>query len=124
MKSTATNISPSHKQSDDSLHQTYHAPNIPVPPTIDDASFYQTNGLCNGSLNVCGLKRRIHYPEFIETIKQFDVICMSETKLTDTDVISCEGFTFFNAPTRQKFTRSSGGIGFLVKNSLTKFVSF
>ena len=53
-----------------------------MPSTIDDASFYQTNGLCIGSLNVCGLKRRIHYPEFIETIKKFDVICMSETTPT------------------------------------------
>ena len=73
------------------------------------------NTLCFGSLNVCCLKRRIHYLEFIETIQKFDILCLSETKLTDTDVISCDGFTFFNQPRRQKIILASGGIGFLVK---------
>ena len=85
----------------------------PPPLITDDMSFHLMNKLSIGSLNVCGLKRRIHYPEFIEIIQKFDILCLSETKLTDTDVISCDGFTFFNQPRRQKFIRTSEGIGFL-----------
>ena len=35
-----------------------------------------------GSLNVCGLKRRIQYSEFIGLVQQYDIFCVSETKLT------------------------------------------
>ena len=28
------------------------------------------------SLNVCGLKRRADYPEFIEVVKKYNLICL------------------------------------------------
>ena len=76
-----------------------------------------------GSLNVCGLKRRILYPESIDLAHNFDILCLSETKLLDTDVISCEEYTFFSHPRKQKFYRRSGGIGFLVRNRIANFVT-
>ena len=44
------------------------------------------------SLNVCGLKRRAQYPEFEEFIKNNDIVCLSETKHDETDVISFTGY--------------------------------
>ena len=58
-----------------------------------------TNHSCNkenelnfGCLNVCGLKRRVHFPEFQETLSDFDILCVTETKLDHTDVISIPGY--------------------------------
>ena len=76
-----------------------------------------------GILNVCGLKRRILYPEFIDLAHNFDILCLSETKLLDKDVISCEEYTFFSHPRKQKFYRRSGGIGFLVRNRIANLVT-
>ena len=94
-------------------------------PNIFHTTCNNTSGhtLSVGSLNVCGLKRRILYPEFIDLAHNFDILCLSETKLLDTDVISCEEYTFFSHPRKQKFYRRSGGIGFLVRNRIANFVT-
>ena len=81
------------------------------------------NKLSIASLNVCGLKRRLFFTEFTDLVQNYDIFCLSETKLLDTDVVSCPGFTFFSLPRRQKFFRRSGGTGFLVRDSLVNFVS-
>ena len=46
-------------------------------------------------LNVYGLKRRVLYPEFVEFGGKHDVFCVCETKRNNSDIIFCEGFTFF-----------------------------
>ena len=46
----------------------------------------QLNNLNCGTLNVCGLRRKIIYPEFTEVVSQFDIFCVSETKLDDYDI--------------------------------------
>ena len=38
-----------------------------------------------GSLNVCGLRRRAQYPDFVEMVNEHDILCFSETK---TDYVS------------------------------------
>jgi hypothetical protein len=51
-----------------------------------------------GSLNVCGLKRRSNFPDFIKLIENFDIFLVSETKLVKTDTIFVNGYTFVNNP--------------------------
>ena len=38
------------------------------------------------TLNVCGLRRRSNFPEFLEFVKRFDLLCLNETKIDETDV--------------------------------------
>ncbi|KAL4239214.1 hypothetical protein ACF0H5_000031 [Mactra antiquata] len=52
--------------------------------TIDDS--LHSDNLRIGSLNVCGLKRRYKYPEFVSFVNQFDILCLSETKVDQYDV--------------------------------------
>lgn len=71
---------------------------------------------------MCGLKRRLHYPEFQSLISNYDVFCVQETKLDNTDVISLNNYTFLSQIRKQKFMRRSGGIGVSIKNELLPFV--
>ena len=64
-----------------------------------------------GCINVCGLKHRLNYPEFEETVTNFDILCVTETKLAHTDVISVPGYNFLSQQRKQMFIRKSGGIG-------------
>ena len=68
------------------------------------------------SLNVCGIKRRLCYPDFIDLINGFDIICLVETILDDTDVISVSGYSMIAQQRQQTFIRKSGGIAVLFKN--------
>jgi PhoPQ-activated pathogenicity-related protein len=36
-------------------------------------------------INVCGLVKRIQYPEFMELIEGYDILCFVETKTDDAD---------------------------------------
>ena len=65
------------------------------------------------SLNVCGLKSRVQYPEFVELLNQYD----------NADVISVQGYTFYSQPRKQKYIRKSGGLGFFVRDNLSKFIT-
>lgn len=40
-----------------------------------------------GCLNVCGLKQRLNYPEFVDFVNSFDVVCVSETHLDSFDIV-------------------------------------
>ena len=75
------------------------------------SSQYGGDYLLFGSIKVCGLKRRLDYPEFIEAISNYDIMCFTETKLDHTDVISVPGYCFLSQHRKQKFIRKSGGIG-------------
>ena len=77
-----------------------------------------THKLAFGCLNVCGLKSRLNFPEFIETLACHDVLCVTETKLDDTDVISIPGYNFMSQHRKQKYLRKSGGIGIIYKSTL------
>ena len=44
------------------------------------------------TINVCGLKRRIQYPEFLELVNDYDILCFVETKTDDVDEIDLPGF--------------------------------
>ena len=81
----------------------------------------QTKQLQIATLNVCGLKTRSQYPEFIELCNNYDLLCFSETKTEQTDVISIPGFIMFNQCRRQKFERRSGGISVYVKENISKY---
>ena len=74
------------------------------------------------SLNVCGLKRRSEYPDFCDYVRQFDILCFSETKTDNTDVISIKGYECFMQPRKQKYQRKSGGICLLVKDEYSKYI--
>ena len=84
-------------------------------------TYSQFNGrsLKFGTLNVCGLKKRLEYPEFLTTISCYDILCIGETKLDSTDVISVPGYTLLSQHRKQKFCRKSGGVGILYKDSLS-----
>ena len=109
-----------------------NSPNIDNGQTnlIDDyKSKYTQNDATNisnkfviGSLNTCGLKRRTEYPEFQSLIDRYDILCISESKLDNDDVISCPGYVFYNQPRSQPYTRKSGGIGFFVRQHLSASV--
>ena len=77
-----------------------------------------THKLVFGCLNVCGLKSRLNFPEFIETLACYDVLCVTETKLDETDVISIPGYNFMSQHRKQKYLRKSVGIGIIYKSTL------
>jgi exonuclease III len=71
-------------------------------------------------LNVCGISKRLQYPEFDEFVKRFDIIGLQETKVDDSDNLQLPGFTVF---TKNRSTLSkvrSGGIALAVKDSISK----
>lgn len=74
------------------------------------------------SLNVCGLKRRSEYPDFCDYVRQFDILCFSETKTDNTYVISIKGYECFMQSRKQKYHRKSGGICLLVKDEYSKYI--
>ena len=72
-------------------------------------------GLSCIALNCCGFMSKMMFPEFEQLIKKHDIICISESKLSDVDTVDIEGYTAFYK-NRQKYVRKSGGILLLVKN--------
>ena len=72
-----------------------------------------------GVLNVCGLKRRLEYAEFLEEISQFDVL---ETNLHCFDRIEIPDCTFNCKHRENNSTRKSGGIGIFVRKTIAKHV--
>ena len=66
-------------------------------------------------INVCGLMRKLLYPEFVDYIKMYDVVCIAETKLDDIDIVNVviEDYNFFCKNRISK--RKSGGVGIFVK---------
>ena len=75
------------------------------------------------TLNICGLKRRLHYPDFCELVNKYDINCVCETKLDKYDSIELHGFTFISQCRKQKIIRKSGGLGVFVRNELSEFIT-
>ena len=74
-----------------------------------------------GSLNVCGLRRRAQYPDFVELVNEYDILCFSETKTDETDIITFPGFCLFTQPRKQRYLRKSGGISIYFKEGISKY---
>ena len=72
-------------------------------------------------MNVCGLKRRICYPDFLEFVSKYDAFCMTETKLDDFDNICIPEYTYIYQNRKQAFKKKSDGIGLFVRNNLSKY---
>lgn len=72
-------------------------------------------------MNVCGVKNRLCYPEFKKLINDFDIICLSETKLSDIDIIDADNF-MFKYKNRKKFNNRSGGIALGYKMFLNEHI--
>lgn len=70
------------------------------------------------TLNVCGLKKRSQYPDFVEYFDKYDLICFVGTKLEDINIISIPGFQCFSQPRKQKYIRKSGGIALFAKDEI------
>ena len=72
---------------------------------------------------MCGLRRKILYPEFTELVSQFDIFFVSETKLDDYDIINIDSYDFFSQCRKQKYIRKSGGLGFFIKHTLKPYIN-
>ena len=75
------------------------------------------------SLNVCGLKRRADYPEFIELVNKYNLICFSESKIDENDVVSIPGYMSIDQPRPQKYQRKSWGISVFYNQSLSEHIN-
>ena len=75
------------------------------------------------SLNVCGVNRRLQYDEFVKFLSSCDVICLTETKTDDTDVVQIPGFSVFLKNRCKLSNVRSGGIALLFRDSLVKYVT-
>ena len=74
------------------------------------------------ALNVCGIKRKLLYHELCEIISDYDLFCVTETKIDNNDIINLPGYKFLSQCRKQKYLRISGGIGVFVKENIFPFV--
>ena len=88
----------------------------PCPAEIEEHKL--PNELKIASLNVCGLKTRINYPDFIILLEKYDIVCIQESKLDIFDIIDVPEFTFFSKPRKEKYLRKSGGLAYFIKNTI------
>jgi exonuclease III len=71
-------------------------------------------------LNVCGIHKRLQYPEFNEFVKRFDVIGSQETRVDDSDDLQLPGFTVSTKNRAALSKVRSGGIALGVKDAISK----
>ena len=72
---------------------------------------------------MCGLKRRLNYPEFKEFINNYDIFCVSETNTDSTDIIDIDDYVYFSKHRSQTYKRKSGGIGIYVRENIAPFIN-
>ena len=58
-------------------------------------------------------KRPIEYSELRDVLTKYDLLCITETKLDQTDV---PGYTFVSQNRKQNFIGKSGGTGLFYKD--------
>ena len=75
------------------------------------------------TINVCGLKSKLLYPEFDDFLDKYDIICITESKLDRFDSINLDNFSIITN-NRSIFKSKSGGIALLYKNSLSSSIRF
>jgi len=61
-------------------------------------------------LNVCGLKYKLLLPDFVDIIKQYDIVFLCETKLSDEDILHLPNEYTYLLKNRKKNVRKSGGL--------------
>ena len=75
------------------------------------------------SINTCGLKSKLRFPEFTDMINSYDIIGVQETKLDDLDSIHIPGYEIV-CKHRKKISRyRSGGLAIIVKASIFPYIS-
>lgn len=67
-------------------------------------------------INVGGLRTKLKALEFEEYIEPYDLVCLTETKLTEIDDIEVPGFVL-HSKARIRRKRASGGVAIFVKSS-------
>ncbi|CAG2185838.1 unnamed protein product [Mytilus edulis] len=75
-------------------------------------------------LNVCGIKKRLQYPEFIELINRYDIICLQESKTDNCDEIFVPGYISKMKNRHDMTFRKSGGLMVLYKEKLCDHIKF
>ena len=76
------------------------------------------------TINVCGLKTRTLYPEFISYISMYDIIGIQETKTDSLDEINLPG-CIIRFKHRKKISNvKSGGIGIAYKEKYEQYIHF
>ena len=91
----------------------------PAPPdsTVQDVKGVNNEPFVICSINVCGLKSKLKSPDFIEFLQGFDIVCLSETKLTKYDAPDIPGFKLCaNNLGIERRNSPSGGVGLLIAN--------
>ena len=65
---------------------------------------------------------KTNYPEFIELIKNYEIIGIQESKTDDCDVINIPGYNIFYNNRENLSRRKSGGLALLVKEEIQNYV--
>ena len=52
---------------------------------------------------MCGIKRKLLYPELYELISEYDLFCVTETKIDSYDIIALPGYKFLSQTRKQKW---------------------
>jgi hypothetical protein len=102
---------------------TFNASSISAKQTSIDHSYQDIakSHLKFVSLNACGIKSKLLSYDFENFIKKYDIVCITETKLCDSDSLELDGFSVF-MKNRSKAKRNSGGVAVLVRKDLTNYV--
>jgi len=75
-------------------------------------------------LNVCGLKSKLLYSDFRDLIASKDILIFLESKSDEFDVFDVPTGYFYFAKHRSNFSKKSGGIVIVYKESLKKYLNF
>ena len=71
-----------------------------------------------------GIRTRLNFPDFLDHIAKFDIVCFQETKIDDSDVLFMEeifGSINFMISLNNRFKLNnfrSGGLAFAYKSSM------
>jgi hypothetical protein len=68
---------------------------------------------------VCGLVSKLNQPDFESFIQDYDLVCLSETKLSDFDSIAIPGFEIM-VLNRNGLNKKSGGIAVLIRSKFSQ----
>ena len=85
----------------------------------DTLQYSELKGL---SLNVGGLRCRMKNPEFHETVCDYDIVCLQETRFCKFDSLDWIGYKCLPLMTRSNVRYRSGGIAILVKDHLFDYI--
>ena len=88
---------------------------------LNSGTIHVNDRLSCVALNVGGFESRSLYPDLEEFVESHDIICISESKLSDNDSVEIQGFTPFYK-NRKKYLRKSGGLLVLVRNCYAKHI--